>query len=166
MQQGYYSLPALLSALDAGKKVKYLWFWGHQPAANHEITASCFSQWWQDSPFTYDGITLARILAATPPAEAKKLGRQVTNFDEQRWQACCFDLVCEGNYHKFSQHSALKTFLLNTQPRILVEASPVDKIWGIGLAKDHPHAGVPSHWKGKNLLGFALMVVRDRLAEE
>ena len=59
MQQGYYSLPALLSALDAGKKVKYLWFWGHQPAANHEITASCFSQWWQDSPFTYDGITYA-----------------------------------------------------------------------------------------------------------
>ena len=90
----------------------------------------------------------------------------MTNFDEQCWQACCFDLVCEWNYHKFSQHSALKTFLLNTQPRILVEASPVDKIWGIGLAKDHPHAGVPSHWKGKNLLGFALMVVRDRLAEE
>ncbi|EBP1705225.1 NADAR family protein [Salmonella enterica] len=187
MQQGYYSLPALLSALDAGKKVKYLWFWGHQPAANNEITASCFSQWWQGSPFTYDGITyataehwmmagkarlfndsktLARILAAATQAEAKKLGRQVTNFDEQRWQDCCFELVSEGNYHKFSQHSALKTFLLNTQPRILVEASPVDKIWGIGLAKDHPHAGVPSHWKGKNLLGFALMVVRDRLAEE
>ncbi|SUH01765.1 Domain of uncharacterised function (DUF1768) [Salmonella enterica subsp. enterica] len=59
MQQGYYSLPALLSALDAGKKVKYLWFWGHQPAANNEITASCFSQWWQGSPFTYDGITYA-----------------------------------------------------------------------------------------------------------
>ncbi|WP_273954282.1 NADAR family protein, partial [Escherichia coli] len=117
MQQGYYSLPALISALDAGKKVKYLWFWGHQPAANHEITASCFSQWWQGSPFTYDGITyataehwmmagkarlfndsktLARILAAATPAEAKKLGRQVTNFDEQCWQACCFDLVCEG----------------------------------------------------------------------
>lgn len=187
MQQGYYSLPALLSALDSGKKVKYLWFWGHQPASNNEITASCFSQWWQGSPFTYGGITyataehwmmvgkarlfndsktLARILAAATPAEAKKLGRQVTNFDEQRWQASCFELVCEGNYHKFSQHSALKTFLLNTQSRILVEASPVDKLWGIGLAKDHPHAGVPSHWKGKNLLGFALMVVRDRLAEE
>lgn len=59
MQQGYYSLPALLSALDSGKKLKYLWFWGHQPASNNEITASCFSQWWQGSPFTYGSITYA-----------------------------------------------------------------------------------------------------------
>ncbi|WP_194206937.1 NADAR family protein [Superficieibacter sp. 1612_C1] len=187
MPQGCYSLSALLCALDKGEQVKYLWFWGHQPSASGEITASCFSQWWQGSPFTCDGVvyataehwmmagkarlfgdeaTLGKILHAATPGEAKKLGRQVTGFDEALWQSACFDLVCEGNYHKFAQHPALKTFLLNTRSRVLVEASPVDKIWGIGLAKDHPDAGTPSRWKGQNLLGFALMAVRDRLTSE
>lgn len=187
MQQGCYSLPALVRALDNGQPVEYLWFWGHQPSADGTITASCFSQWWQNAPFSHNGVVyataehwmmagkarlfgdeamLTKILAAQTPAEAKKLGRKVAGFDENRWQESCFDLVCEGNYHKFSQHLALKSFLLSTAPRVLVEASPVDKIWGIGLAKDHPDAATPSRWQGENLLGFALMEVRDRMAKE
>jgi ribA/ribD-fused uncharacterized protein len=71
--------------------------------------------------------------------------------------------VVEGNLHKFSQDENLKEFLLNTNERILVEASPMDKIWGIGLAADHPNIENPILWKGENLLGFALMEVRDEL---
>ncbi len=69
-----------------------------------------------------------------------------------------------GNIAKFSQHPELKGFLLNTGKRILVEASPVDKIWGIGLAKDDDRIHNPLTWQGLNLLGFALMNVRDRLS--
>ncbi|MFV0547577.1 MAG: NADAR family protein [Limnobaculum xujianqingii] len=184
MQQGNYSLQALQSAVKSGTQFKYLYFWGHQPSANGVITASCFSQWWL-SPFVVDGVTYAtaehwmmaskaqlfgdkqiipQILSARTPAQAKSLGRQVKSFDQQLWQSRCFELVCAGNQHKFSQHPNLREFLLNTKRRVLVEASPVDKIWGIGLAQDDPRAANPLLWDGQNLLGFALMEVRERLA--
>ena len=64
---------------------------------------------------------------------------------------------------KFSQNEPLRSFLLNTGRRVLVEASPVDRIWGIGLAADDPRARHPEQWQGLNLLGFALMDVREVL---
>jgi ribA/ribD-fused uncharacterized protein len=72
-------------------------------------------------------------------------------------------LVVTGNYQKFSQHPQLKEYLLTTGDRVLVEASPVDAIWGIGVAATHPDAMQPAKWPGENLLGFALMEVRDQL---
>lgn len=84
-------------------------------------------------------------------------------FDEARWLAHRFDLVVEGNFAKFTQHPDLLRFLLSTGDRVLVEASPVDAIWGIGLAANDPQSADPARWQGLNLLGFALMVVRDRL---
>lgn len=69
----------------------------------------------------------------------------------------------QGNIAKFSQHPELKAYLLGTGNRILVEASPVDKIWGVGLAKDDGKIHNPLNWQGLNLLGFALMQVRDEL---
>ncbi len=71
--------------------------------------------------------------------------------------------MVQANFAKFSQHPELKNFLLATKDHILVEASPVDKIWGIGMAQDHLHTQDPSQWQGLNLLGFALMRVRDQL---
>ena len=68
-----------------------------------------------------------------------------------------------GNLAKFSQNAELKEFLLNTDNRVLVEASPVDKIWGIGLAVDDKNIENPLMWQGLILLGFALMEVRDDL---
>jgi len=91
------------------------------------------------------------------------MGRRVRDFEPNIWAEHCFDIVCEGNFYKFSQHSDLKSFLLNTKDRVLVEASPVDRIWGIGMAQDHEHAENPRLWKGSNLLGFALMEVREQL---
>lgn len=104
-----------------------------------------------------------KILQCTSPGEAKKLGREVKSFDEEHWNDHRFRIVVEGNYHKFSQNEDLKQFLVQTNDRILAEASPVDAIWGIGLAASHDFAKLPSNWRGLNLLGFALMEVRDSL---
>lgn len=185
MKHNTYNLQWLLNKVEKKGNVKYLFFWGHAPSKDSSVTKSSFSQWWQ-SAFEVDGIRYAtaehwlmarkaelfgdteiveKILAAKSPAEAKKLGRKVRNFDPKIWDDNCFNIVCEGNYYKFSQHPDLKEFLLNTKDRVLVEASPVDNIWGIGLAQDDVHAENPRLWKGANLLGFALMEVRDRLKQ-
>ena len=177
------TLEEVLAAHDAGKKLKYLLFWGHRPHPSGDITASCLSQWWA-TPFkvnnhTYptaehwmmaekarlfdDGDAELAILKAKSPGEAKKIGRQVKNFDQSIWEAHRFQIVVAGNFAKFGQNPALKDFLIDTKQRVLVEASPVDPIWGIGLAKEHAFATIPPKWRGLNLLGFALMTVREQL---
>jgi ribA/ribD-fused uncharacterized protein len=165
------------------KDIPFFFFWGHQPSKDGSMTKSCFSQWWV-APFEVDGITyqtaehwmmaskarlfkdesaLGKILVATTPAEAKEGGRLVRNFDPIVWDEQKLEIVINGNRHKFDQHSALKEFLLATGEQVLVEASPVDAIWGIGMSAENPAARNPDLWKGENLLGFALMVVRDKL---
>lgn len=182
----HYNLDWLLEKIQTDKTIDYLFFWGHTPSKNGTITKACFSQWWQ-SPFDVDGVTYAtaehwmmankanlfgdlemidRILNANSPFDAKKLGREVKNFDPKIWGEKCSDIVCEGNYYKFSQHLSLKQFLLNTGNSVLVEASPRDRIWGIGMGQDNEDAKNPLMWRGENLLGFALMEVRDKLREE
>jgi ribA/ribD-fused uncharacterized protein len=175
----------LVTALAKGLAPKWCLFWGHTPAKDGSISKSCFSQWWDGHPFEFESVTyrtaehfmmagkarlfgdeetLAKILACEHPAEAKKLGRLVRNFDESKWNAACWDIVVAGNHAKFSQHPDLREFLLTTGDRIIVEASPFDRIWGIGMAASNPNAENPVLWKGENLLGFALMAVREKLA--
>ncbi|QFT55353.1 Swarming motility protein YbiA [Microbulbifer sp. THAF38] len=110
-----------------------------------------------------DSNACKKILASPNPGEAKSIGRQVVGFNQNMWDKKRFDIVVNANLAKFSQNIELKEFLLNTENRVLVEASPVDNIWGIGLAQDSPKAQDPNTWKGLNLLGFALMEVRDKL---
>jgi ribA/ribD-fused uncharacterized protein len=110
-----------------------------------------------------DEEALARIVAAGHPNAAKKLGRQVRGFDEEAWIRHRWDLVVEGNLAKFGQDAALREYLLGTAGRVLVEASPVDRIWGIGLAAADERSADPERWRGLNLLGFALMEARARL---
>ncbi len=105
------------------------------------------------------------IASAGSPKQAKAIGREVRNFDAERWDAAKRSIVTKGNIAKFSQHADLGRFLLNTGSKVLVEASPVDRIWGIGLAADDARAANPLQWRGENLLGFVLMDVRDQLAE-
>jgi ribA/ribD-fused uncharacterized protein len=105
----------------------------------------------------------SKILKADSPGEAKALGRQVRAFDEAAWREFRWDIAVDGNYAKFSQNEPLREYLLATGSRVLVEASPVDPIWGIGLdyrTAMHLH---PSEWKGENILGFVLMEVRSKL---
>lgn len=178
------SVEGLLRALEVGATPKYVLFWGHQPNADGSIGKGCFSQWFEAS-FQIDGQpyltaehfmmaekarlfddveTRASILAARTPAEAKKLGRGVKGFDDARWEHGRFDIVVRANEAKFSQNRALRDYLLTSGDRVLVEASPVDRIWGIGLAANDERAVEPRAWCGLNLLGFALMEVRARLA--
>lgn len=110
-----------------------------------------------------DDDALRRILVAASPGAAKALGRRVKNFVAAEWDAASFDAVARGNIAKFGQDEGLRAYLQNTGRRVLVEASPVDRIWGIGLAVDDPRAENPEQWRGSNLLGFALMKARDVL---
>ena len=172
----------LIDALARGNTLKYIFFWGHQEKGG-QVTKSCFSQWY-DSPFEEEGHEFLtaehymmfhkaklfgdsraceRVLAARSPGEAKAVGREVVGFEQSLWNEKRFEIVVKANLAKFSQNPALAAFLLNTGNRVLVEASPVDTIWGIGLAQDNPAAEDPNTWKGLNLLGFALMEVREQL---
>ncbi|MCM2515994.1 NADAR family protein [Streptomyces griseoincarnatus] len=179
------SREALIEAVRAGERVRYLHFWGHRPLPDGSIGASCLSQWWP-SPFTVDGVEYAtaehwmmaakarlfgdaegerRVLAAGHPSAAKNAGRLVRGFDEEVWRRERFGIVVEGSVHKFAAHGELRSFLLGTGDRVLVEASPVDRVWGTGLAADAEGASDPVRWRGPNLLGFALMEARRRLRE-
>lgn len=178
-----YNLDWLTDNYEKGERIKYLFFWGHQKDRSGNITSSCFSQWWS-SPFIVDGIKYTtaehwmmakkallfddkevydKILLAKSPAEAKELGRQVRNFEDSMWNEKRFKIVVDGCLQKFTHHQDLKQFLLNTKDRVLVEASPIDRIWGIGLTADSDKAENPKQWNGLNLLGFALMEARDLL---
>jgi ribA/ribD-fused uncharacterized protein len=103
------------------------------------------------------------ILAAKSPREHKALGRQVRGFDAAAWNAVCRGVVYRGNLAKYAQNDDLRQRLFDTGQRIIVEASPEDCIWGIGLAQDDPDALDPARWRGTNWLGVALMQVRDEL---
>lgn len=90
---------------------------------------------------------LAAVLRAASPGAAKAAGRKVRGFDEDRWTAARYDIVVAGNLAKFGQHPELRDFLLATGRKILVEASPNDRIWGIGMAASNPDAVRPSRWR-------------------
>ncbi len=103
-----------------------------------------------------DQATRAQVLQAPNPGAAKALGRQVRGFDEAIWLENRFTIVTKANKAKFAQNPELGRFLKQTGSRVLVEASPVDRIWSIGLAQDDDQVTNPTLWRGLNLLGFAL----------
>ena len=104
-----------------------------------------------------------QIINSAKPGKVKELGRRVRNFNQGIWEENRFEIVVRGNFYKFSQNKELSRFLKNTNDRVLVEASPVDSIWGIGLAQNDENAKIPYFWNGLNLLGYALMETRDLL---
>ena len=105
-----------------------------------------------------------KILNAQTPAGAKSLGRRVRGFDEDQWCRNRFSIVVRANQAKFEQNEILRNYLLGTGSRILVEANPADFIWGIGWGQEDAQSKNPNEWRGLNLLGFALMQVRDQIA--
>jgi ribA/ribD-fused uncharacterized protein len=106
-----------------------------------------------------------QILATDNPAKQKDLGREVKNYDDDKWAAVRFDIMVEGLYEKFNQNPQLKKALLDTEGTELVEANPNDRIWGIGLTENDPRALSKETWLGQNLLGKVLDEVRRRLGE-
>ncbi len=126
----------LTQQVNRGDRLKWLLFWGHRPHPDGRLSASCLSQWWP-APFTVDGVAYATAehwmmaakarlfgdaeaeraaLAARTPAEAKKVGRLVRDFDDAVWQRERFGIVVEGSVHKFSSNEGLRAYLLRGQP--------------------------------------------------
>ena len=178
-----YSLQQIRKDVSEGKQPEYILFWKHGISSDGSITKSCFSQWWKSDFWsvdrTYncmeqfmmankaelfeDNEIRQQILQCSDPKQIKALGRKVKNFDETVWNQIKYSIVLNGNYLKFSQDPGLRDFLLSTGDSILVEASPYDNIWGIGMEQTDENAFNPLKWKGQNLLGFALMEVRDEI---
>lgn len=112
-----------------------------------------------------DADTEQAILRTTNPKDIKALGRAVRNYVDERWVAVRPEVVTRACIAKFSQNEALRRQLLATGDKLIVEASPVDAIWGIGLAENDPRALDPQQWRGQNLLGIALMKAREVIRE-
>lgn len=109
-----------------------------------------------------DEETLAKILATGEPSVQKALGRKVKNFNAEEWSAVAKEYVAIANINKFKDPE-LRLFLLGTGNREIVEASPTDRIWGIGLGEKDPRALDKSQWQGTNWLGEVLMDVREMI---
>lgn len=168
---------------NSGQKIKYEFFWGHRPSPDKTITKSCLSQWWKSNfcedtdeyccmeqymmsakaKLFGDKEVNKQIMDCSDPSKIKALGRKVHHFDEKIWDKVKYSIVLNGNYLKFSQDRRLMNFLLNTNDKVLVEASPYDKIWGIQMSEKDERVENPFKWGGSNLLGFALMEVREEL---
>ena len=167
-----------------GESDDFVLFFGPRPLPGGKIGVSCLSPWWP-SPFEVGGerfataehflmvakarlfgddAIAAHILDSTAPEEAHSLGREVRGFDVATWAHVRYDVAVAGNLAKFTQHIDLGFFLTRqTTDRVLAEANPSDRVWGIGLAANDMRAKRPLEWPGQNLLGFALMDVRDQL---
>ncbi|MDY2856834.1 MAG: NADAR family protein [Oscillospiraceae bacterium] len=104
-----------------------------------------------------------RILASNDVAYIKELGRLVSNYNESYWNGIRQIVVFEGLLAKFSQNESLKKQLKATNGSILAECAVKDRIWGIGLSMNDPNRLDINRWKGQNLLGYTLMMVRERL---
>jgi len=178
-----YDRAALIARMDVGFAPEFVCFWGHTPKHAHSVGKECFSQWYP-ARFEVGGRSFAtaehfmmhgkarlfgdedaatQILGSDDPGDVKAMGRAVRNYDDEKWEAARFDVVVEGNIAKFSQNEQLKAFLLGTRDAVIVEAAPRDTIWGIGLGAENPRAKNPREWRGRNLLGFALMKARDAI---
>lgn len=155
---------------------KFTFFWH---------TASPFSQW-HPADFIVNGLQYTsaeqymmhqkallfgdlkiaeQIMSTNSASVQKKLGRQVKGFDQTVWEAECQRIVYEGNQAKFTQNEELLEALLATRGTTLVEASPDDRIWGVGLAEDNPRIRNRSTWRGTNWLGEILTRLREEIGD-
>ena len=153
---------------------EYLFFYGgfcsqwlHSPFVDSD-SLLCFNtaeQWmmYKKAKFFNDNATASRIKEAEHPKLQKQLGRSVKNFNDKQWDRVKENVVLRGNIMKFTQNPELRQLLLNTKDKTIVEASPTDVVWGIGLGLDSPYLLDERKWRGENLLGNILMEVRGVL---
>ncbi len=142
--------------------------WFASPFELNNTRYNCVEQWMMSEKARVfdDKETLKAIMEIDDPHQQKKLGRGVKGFDVDKWAPVCFDIVLQGSLAKYRQNLALQKELLATGELTFVEASPYDKVWGIGLDMNHPDATEPSKWLGKNLLGKVLNKTRELIRAE
>jgi len=133
-----------------------------------ELTFNCAEQYMMHGKALLfgDAAVAKEILAADHPKQHKALGRKVKSFDDVVWKANREKIVMAGSRAKFTQNPDLLALLLATKGTTLVEASPYDRIWGIGLSATDPKAQDPKTWRGQNLLGKILTQLRDELLSD
>jgi ribA/ribD-fused uncharacterized protein len=139
--------------------------WTPSPFTVDDVAYTCAEQFMmaEKARLFGDEATRAKIVATASPREHKALGRQVAGFVSATWDRSCLGIVVTGNRAKFGQNPDMRAALLATGDKLLVEASPLDTIWGVGLRADDPRIHDRAQWRGQNLLGEALMRVRAEL---
>ncbi len=174
---------ALAERQEAGERLKFVFFWSHESPLTLGLGPWILSQWYPAS-LVVDGLryptaehwmmaekarlfgddeALERVMAAAHPGEAKAIGGEVRWFEQGIWDEHREGIVEAGNAHKFKQNPELAEWLGRTGDRVLVEASPRDRIWSCGLSERDPNIESVAAWPGLNLMGFALMRVRARM---
>jgi ribA/ribD-fused uncharacterized protein len=141
--------------------------WYIAPIVLASVKYNCVEQFmmYEKAVYFKDYQIAQRIMHTYNPGNQKKLGRQVQNFNADKWIKDCKKIVYPAILAKFTQHEKLKEILLSTGDKNIAEASPYDKIWGIGLSTNDPLARNPSNWNGKNFLGHLIMKAREELSE-
>ncbi len=183
MNRNKYNIDKMISLFETGEAIEFLFFWGHTRKPKEGVEKQCLSQWYR-SGFKLDGVhyktsehwmmaqkaklfndldSFEEIVKSDSPKEAKSLGRKIKNFGPDVWDEYKYKIVIDGNIQKFTQNTELFDYLKSTKGKYLVEASPNDDMWGIGISDDSNDIDNPYLWRGENLLGFALMEVRDQL---
>ncbi|MGC3946558.1 MAG: NADAR family protein [Chryseolinea sp.] len=178
-----YDLAWLKRQYDGGDRPEFLFFADGPIDPGEKSSLAILTQWFP-SPFQVNSdqyhhaahwmmVQKARLfgdrtaekelLVLRGNDEIGTRGKQIAGFDQRHWDHHRYSIVVQGNLHKFTQHQSLRAYISSTHPLVLTEANPEDKIWGIGMNADAPGVTNPHHWRGLNLLGFALMEVRDLL---
>lgn len=190
-----YTKEWLINEEKEGKTFKYRGFWGNKNDSELEKSFSNFYKskfeaiLYNGESFVFecneqyfmyrkalefkDYKIISKILVpGLKSSDYKDLGRMVQNYSDEIWNSVRYQAMVDGLMMKFSQNQKLKNYILSTNNELLVEASPSDVIWGCGFAKKDRQGKplkqwrTPSTWKGENLLGFALMEVRDNLRNQ
>ena len=156
------------------EKDSFIFFWGGPFSQWYKsdfeiggVKYNCCEQYMmaQKAVLFGDDEAYKKVMATRDPSKQKAVGRTVRNFDAAKWNLVCRKVVYEGNLAKFSDPT-LKQILLSTGDKEIVEASPYDTIWGIGLGEGDPACLDKSKWRGTNWLGIAIMEVRDTFRKQ
>ena len=154
-----HSIQTVKDRFNSGEPLEYVFFWGHHTKLG-KMTKACFSQWFP-AEFVVDDVAYNSTEQYMMAEKARVFGDDDIR---QKMLASNDPKEIKGNLHKFRQNPELCQFLLDTGEKILVEASPYDTIWGIGMQESEAGVDNPENWKGTNFLGFALMEVRGILS--
>jgi len=151
----------------------FIFYFGEESVFSHWFKCSfsinnqsfcCVEQYlmYQKARLFNDAEIAKRILNSSNPARHHHLGKKVAGFNKQSWQQKCRQFAFDGNYGKFTQNSILLETLLQTEGKNFAEASPYDRLWGIGLSMKNPKIYDRSQWRGRNWAGEVLQSVRDK----
>lgn len=154
-----------------------IYFWGgifsqwalvkfHDPESNRTFNCAEQAMMYGKAVTFQDGDAIRAVMEEKNPSNQKAIGRTIKGYDDEIWNEVKFDIVCRANYFKFTQNPMFKDLLLLTDGYELVESSPYDKIWGVGLAEDDEKILDRENWDGENLLGEAIMHARGKIISE